>query len=76
MALYGLNFNGSQIPARVKIKFAARRKFDGKWHYLQGVATTPLDKEAAEIAAAKPGRTIVVKEVPAQFGTYYGIYVA
>lgn len=79
MTMYGLNFNGTQIPTNIRRKFAVRRKFEGMgkgtFATLQGVATSIEDSEAMVSQASNERRHVIAVPRTIAGGTWFGIYI-
>jgi hypothetical protein len=79
MAIYGINFNGTEIPHGVKRKFRARMKLPGagfhEWHCLKGVAQNMVERDAMLMQAERPGRSIHIEERKTAAGVWYGFYI-
>lgn len=74
--IYGLNFNGTEIPKTMKRRFAETVKPFGMVKFrLQGVATTEHDRDQMLIQASNGTRQLHVEERKIIGGTWYGIYV-
>jgi len=71
--VFGLNFNGTQIPANAKRHFAERRKFNGhnSWFLLAGVCETKAEQNAMVVTANNGKR----KMVTVSRGKWYAVYV-
>ena len=75
MAIYGLNFNGSQIPANIKKRFAEVVKPFGMVKFrLVGVATSEVDRDACLAVATNGTRDLHVEIRDSKVGKLYGIY--
>lgn len=82
MAIYGLNFNGLEIPPGVKRKFGnkicirrAQGKIPSRYVFLKGVAQSPEERDAMLIVANNGHRVVHVEERKTASGIWYGIYV-
>jgi hypothetical protein len=77
--IYGLNFNGREIPPGVKRKFRARLKLPGnkryEWLHLQGVGQNEVERDAMLMAVSRPGRIVHVEKRKTAAGVWYGVYV-
>lgn len=77
--IYGLNFNGSEIPPGIRKKFARYKKLSGLprgvYAVLQGVGQSPSERNAMLLAATNGSRRLHVEERVTAAGVWYGIYV-
>jgi hypothetical protein len=77
--IFGLNFNGTQIPPAIKARFAAYIRLPnmprGQRARLVGACATE-DEKAIMLSQADNGhRRLHVEERKAVHGKFYGIYV-
>lgn len=74
--IYGLNFNGTQIPEGVRRKFAKTiRCPDGRKADLQGVGQSGEERDVMVSAAQRPGRDLHIVQRATAGGSWYGVYV-
>ena len=79
MAIYGVNFNGTQIPPGVKRHFSRELKLPGMKRgeraLLQGVAQSPSERDLMLVQASNGHRRLHVVDRQTAAGVWYGIYV-
>ena len=76
MAMYGLNFNRTEIPPGVKKKFAQRVTVTrGVKGTLQGVAQSPEERDLMLTQATNGRRNLHVETRKTPAGPWFGIYV-
>jgi hypothetical protein len=73
--IYGLNFNGTQIPEGVARKFRKLLNLDGRKADLQGVAQSPEERDVMLVTAQNGHRKLHVVQKATAAGVWYGIYV-
>ncbi len=77
--IYGLNFNGTQIPEGVKRRFAERVKLPGmkrgEYAYLKGVGQSSVERDAMLAVADNQKRKVIIEERQTLNGVWYGLYV-
>jgi hypothetical protein len=83
MAIYGWNYNDTDIPPAFKRKFAERipytkndRGRTSSWMYLKGVATSEEERDAMISTTSRPGRQVHVVTRKTAGAPWYGLYVA
>lgn len=74
--IYGINFNGTEIPKGIKRMFAASKKFDGVAFKLdlKGIAQSIDERDSMLIQADNGHRTIRVVARQTAAGVWFGIY--
>ena len=76
--IYGINFNGTELPAGYARKFAKTYKFPGapRGHRarLVGIADTVQSKDTMIVQASNGHRRLFVHTKPTAGPTLYGIY--
>lgn len=76
--IYGLNFNGTQIPIEYSKKFVKELKLAGQprgvYAHLVGVTDTMAERDTMLIAASNGHRKLHVVERSITGGYLYGIY--
>ena len=78
MAIYGLNFTETPIPAGVKRHFPARLKLPGmargEYALLQGIGQSERDRDAMLVQATNGSRRLHVEARQTAAGVWFGIY--
>jgi hypothetical protein len=78
VAIYGINFNGTEIPPGVARKFPKRLKLTGmqrgEYAHLEGVAQSPTERDQMLVQADNGRRKLHVEPRLTPAGTWYGIY--
>lgn len=73
--IFGLNFNGTQIPDGVKRKFAARVRIQpAVYAQLVGIGQSPEERDAMITQATNGKRRLHVETRTTPAGDWYGIY--
>lgn len=75
MAIYGLNFNRTEIPDGVRRKFARKWRIAPRVYlYLQGVGQSPEERDMMLVQANNGHRRLHVEVRKTPAGEWYGIY--
>jgi len=76
--IYGVNFNGSEIPEGIKRRFRERVKLPGmkrgEYAYLKGVGQSVAERDAMLVTMDNGRRKAVIEERQTLVGVWYGIY--
>lgn len=79
MAIYGVNFNGTQIPDGVRRKFRRELKLPGmrrgEYALLVGVAQSDDERDEMLVQGTNGTRRLHVEPRQTVAGVWYGIYV-